>query len=387
MSARKTDVSQSDVAKHKRSINRLWVIPLAGLAVVMFLVIDEWLQPSYQAKAAREWFEEVVASSSAFYERSEVLNAFCHLEGYAVPHLIRYVNGHTSRLDKAYGAFLSMLPNRLRAALPAPRDDSYYYSRRFPALELLGYIGRLQRFKLETGEPIVKTSVASAVPSLRIALKDGNADIRVFAVQTLWFIGPPAGPVVPDLIKLAENPNERGALGAVQAFGTVGPAASNAVELLTKIAISGRADAGAAVESIVSLGQTARSAAPALVPLLSHADERMRTRAARALAHFGITPDDAVPALVQLRQSTNTWLKTVATLALWNRNLSDNDFKAELTSALESEMAGPLAWSIGHLPGKATAFLPEIQRLSNHTNADVRRIATNALRKILLNHP
>ncbi|MCI0538058.1 MAG: HEAT repeat domain-containing protein [Verrucomicrobiales bacterium] len=346
------------------------------------LTLFLWRQKEfcYEGKRISQWFREAVYAGGTSYQASPSFEAFRRMEGDAVPFLTGWVGAHPSAVDRAYLKIFRWLPSVVAGKLPAPRDAGFYSTRRNRALELLGQVGMMQRFKEEVGESSGKASIAQAIPVVRAALRDPST--RVFAAQALWFIGPPAAVVVPDLVEIAKDPNDPAYGAAVQSFGLIGPPADEAVEVLAKIAGSGARNDLQAIESLGGIGPGARSAAPALTSMLTHPNEAIRVSSARTLAQIGVTPNEAVPALLAMRQATNDWARTVAAFALWNRNTNDLALMDDLVSAFGTERRGWLAYSMGCLGVPAAPFLPEIQKLVDDPDNNVQRFAKAALTRI-----
>lgn len=374
------DSVQLETGHQRKSGKWFWTVfsVTIGLASLPLLLI--WLEPSYNGRRISDWFEQAVQENSPNYHDSESFRAFWKMEGRAVPYLARWIKAQPSWFDQRYAALMAILPARVQKALPPPRvHPPFYNSRRMRALELLGSIGAMQRFKLESGQPVAGTRAATAVPVLRDSLDDRDSGIRAFAVQALGSIGPSAAPAVPRLIEIARSSD---ATTAAQSLGLIGPAASNAVEVLVLIASGHRFDRVSAVQSLGRIGSAACRAAPKLAGLVEDPDEAICFQAARALAEIGTTPDEAVPALVRMRQSTNQWARIPASLALWNRNRDDRELTDAIADALRSEKRAAVAVMLGHLGTNAQPFAPAIRAMLQNSDPVVRRAAAGTLRKI-----
>ena len=144
------------------------------------------------------------------------------MDGDAIPFLTACDTARPSVLDRVCSLLLKSIPSQLSRGLPSPHDALYYAHRRDYALGLLGNIGSSQRFRTAAGEPLSKQSIHLAIPAIGAALRDTNNMSPVFAAQAAWFIGPPAKPLVPDLMALVARPDV--AAAAIQAFGAIGRA-------------------------------------------------------------------------------------------------------------------------------------------------------------------
>jgi HEAT repeat protein len=252
-------------------------------------------------------------------------------------------------------------------------------------LRLLGDIGHAQRFKAAKGEPSTKPSITLAIPAIQAILQRTNHSGQVWAAQAACYIGSEAAATIPNLIKLAENEQDS---GAIQGLGMMGPLASNAVPVLIKIATDPTSNKRRlALQSIGRIGEPARSAAPMLSAWLKDSDEELRITALRALANIGHTPDEAVLMLTTIQHGTNDWAGTLATLALWNRDHQNADHHKRLTAALQGKHSGWLLFDLSILGSNAAPFVPAITKLLDDPDPNKRQRAKIVLRTIELRVP
>jgi HEAT repeat protein len=363
----------------------LWIASgvLAAFCAIGLLAVWFDREPTYAGKPVSFWFENSVPMSSTEYEDSECRKAFSEMEGNAIPYLNRWLIPKPPGWNGIYAFCWQNLPSKVQETLPKPRDAAFYRDRRNQALRLLGDIGMAQRFRLEEGLPVAQPSISLAVPGIAAGLMSADADLRCSAAQAAWFIGPSAAPTIPNLIKLAKDPNEPAAFLAIQGLGLMGGLASNAVPALIAIATDdGRREKTMAIVSLGEIGAPARPAVPVLVTLMSNTNEALRIAATRSLGEIGFTPDEAVPALVAMMQGTNGWLTDLATLALWNRNHQDPDLQAHLVAVLHGDKRGWLLSCLAGIGTNAAPLVPEIKLLVNDPDPNVSRFAKRALRSI-----
>ena len=343
--------SKKSIEKPARSKPWLWIGPVVLLFAAAFLLWKR-SEPAYGGKRVTEWFKEAQNESGANRSSSPSDHAFREMEGDAVPFLIGRISSQSSAT-----------PNS-----------------RIVALELLGEIGGLQRWKADIGEPSAKPSVALAIPAIQTALHSPDETTRTFAAQAAWSIGPTAAAIIPDLVKLAADSQD---IAAIQGLGMMGAFASNAVPVLIEIAADDSSkNRRLAVVALGEIGETARPAAPVLTALLASSNETLRVSATRSLAEIGFTPDEAVPVLTAMRQGTNDWLAGLATLALWNRHHEDSKLQSELIAGLLTDKRGPLLSSLAGLGTNAAPLVPEITLLLNDPDPNVSHFAKRALRRI-----
>jgi HEAT repeat protein len=134
-----------------------------------------------------------------------------------------------------------------------------------------------------------------ALPVLNELLNnpDEDARLRVQAVEVLWHLKQPAGPLVAALCAVANDPKSPAGVQALVALGEMGPAAKPAVPDLVKLLRDPR---------LATIGQKWGPAHRAAV--------------VRALGHIGPAAAAAVPALLDLLRSNSFFLRSEIVVAL-----------------------------------------------------------------------
>ena len=195
----------------------------------------------------------------------------------------------------------------------------------------------LPHFRLPPGEDPLLEGLEKTLRALAEALNDPKAQVRLAAVDTLETLGDDAAPaaphpawaltdpdrfvrraaartlgrmspekanaakVVPNLIRMLDDPDLDLRLIAAQSLERYGPAAKTAVPALAKSTAKGDPEIRrAAIRALIGVGTDAAPAIPDIGGALSNSDVRVRRAAAEALARFGPL---AKPAEAALRKS------------------------------------------------------------------------------------
>jgi HEAT repeat protein len=137
---------------------------------------------------------------------------------------------------------------------------------------------------------------ASAVPSLRGALADGDAPTRAAAARALGLIRPAASEVVPALARAFHDADALVRVRSAAALGALDPTNTAPVPVLAAalrdVSPAARAEAA---DALRQLGPAARGAAPDLAEALKGSDDDLAGRADAALRAVG---PDAMPAVI-----------------------------------------------------------------------------------------
>ncbi len=374
-------IVQSSATNSSRSKWRWIGVSLAGI-----LVGSWWIYSAHElvidGKPIGKWFDDYQNwISPTGLQTARCYQVFVELEGDALPFLVKCAQSRQTSFDRAYENIFRRLPAFCAQWLPQPRWDSWHLNRRNSAFQLIGHIGSAQRWKADTGEPSRKLGIEVAIPAVQAGIQVNET--RTFAAQAAWLIGPPAASLVPDLMKLAAEPNGSGSLAALQAFGLMGSLASNAVPLLVQIATTEGSNRQVhATQSLGGMGTAAHSAAFAIASLLNATNSALNLVAARALAELGVTPESAVPTLKTMQRGTNEWAARVASLALWNADRNNNELRMKIVSALRSDQRGWMLSCLRALGTNALPFADEVRRLTNDSNEVWRGQALAALQRI-----
>jgi HEAT repeat protein len=231
-----------------------------------------------------------------------------------------------------------------------------------------------------------------------------EVEVRAAAAEGLGIIGPMNARVIPTLIALATEGDQKVRLVAIRALGAagyraeVGEAEINAVlvRLLSDADPELRAEACQAVEHLAlnSNGQGFKWAMPALVSRLGDEDTWVRTVAARALGTTGPQGPDVIPALSRLMSDPEARVRAAAVEALGKcgENLRNFDAErgrsraADLIPLLKKAMADPdkeiryeVAAALGAIGPVTTQVMSLLVKLTRDRSAGVRQGAVGSI--------
>ena len=140
-------------------------------------------------------------------------------------------------------------------------------------------------------------------PALRRALSDGDPQVAGDAARSLGALGQNASPSVPALVRTLSHEDPYVRIYAAEALASIGPKASAATkELATTLGDPIPGVRWAAGEALAGIGPAARSAVPLLIEALKDEFLYVRICAAGALGSIG---PDAQTARTALRESAN----------------------------------------------------------------------------------
>lgn len=184
---------------------------------------------------------------------------------------------------------------------------------------------------------------------------------------------------------------------AIFALGAIGPKAEEAVPALAAL-MTDSPDSNTRNQAALAISKMApasRLAIPALAKALSDNDHWVRMNAALALSRLRAEARPAIPELVQTLKdkSNNTNLghfnitiQQVAVLALGRTSSGSPEGIAALTEALGKGFSEYVRWSaveaLGEIGPEARGAAPQIRALLTHSSPEMRRAATEALRRI-----
>jgi HEAT repeat protein len=205
------------------------------------------------------------------------------------------------------------------------------------------------RLRDPSEHPSVRSSAAyglgnlgqPAVPVLRDALEDQEAEVRVAAATALWRSTKQAAPLLPILVPALTHPDVRIREQAVHGLARIDPSipevvsalvqaladseprvrwpacgalasihwtsreqARAVIQPLTRLVRDEKHDATlrAAIRALGHIGPEAASAVPFLTALLERPDQTLRAEVAQALGEIGSGAKEAVPALLAIYQ-------------------------------------------------------------------------------------
>jgi HEAT repeat protein len=198
-------------------------------------------------------------------------------------------------------------------------------------------------------------SAGLPLPALIAALGDPDVAARLWALEVLESLGPPAAPAAAAVVKALTDPNRFVRWAAARTLATIG-----VVEVETAV--------------------------PALARMLADADKDLRLAAATTLGVYGPTARAAVPALIQAMNGGDSALRAAALLALEQVGPAAEPAIPAISAALNDrdarvrQSAARLLGRFGPTAGNARDAL----RLKlNDTSPDVRTTAQDALLHII----
>ncbi len=210
--------------------------------------------PSFQGKSARRWAQGLKSQS---VPEDEVMEAFKKMGTNSIPMLLQGLPREEPNWRKWQRLAWSKLPGSFQSRFPlAPPPP--FYSYQVCAVNVLRGIGPessgLVIEALRNGRPEVRATCAWAlgglntnslviVPELIRALSDPDANVRMYAANSLGEFGPASSAAVPGLIKASLNDSDSGPNGhkayvrdaTIRALGEIGPQARAAVPALKQL--------------------------------------------------------------------------------------------------------------------------------------------------------
>ncbi len=176
-----------------------------------------------------------------------------------------------------------------------------------PAIPLLVELLRHEHvsFRRNAADALIDLAphTESIQPALRRALRDEDSDVAGDAARALGALNKRASPSVPDLVKTLSHENAYVRIYAAEALASIGPNASAATtDLARALGDSIPGVRWAACEALASIGPAAHSAVPELIEALTDEFLYVRIFAAGALGSIG---PKAQPAQEALRAAAN----------------------------------------------------------------------------------
>lgn len=257
-------------------------------------------------------------------------------------------------------------------------------------------------------------STKEVVDTLIKLVEGKNADMAREAVNVLRKIGPGAAPAVDALLRYAEGKKARES--AIDALAMIGPAADRAVPMIIQAFKSpDRNLRESAAHALGNIGQPIETVVPVLIAALGDSDSAVRTRGARGLGMIGPPAAKAQAALRKALKDTNRTVASRAAWALGRLGANDEQTIAALIKMLRSSKGYALAAealgkagkpgidalvkmlarpdaparllavrSLGQIGRPAEAAAPAVRKATTDKDADVRRAAALAFKKIFI---
>ena len=213
------------------------------------------------------------------------------------------------------------------------------------------------------------------------ALSDGDAKVRLAAVVALGKIGPSAKGVVGVLIKLVEGKDDAMAREAVNVLRLTGPGAAPGVNALLKYAegkdINKRK---LVIYALGKIGPAANRASPMLIRTLKSGDRNLRESAAYALGNIGQPVESVVGALIGALGDRDNVVRERGALGLGKIGPPASKAQSALRKALKDAdrtVAARAAWALGRL--KASDEQTIAMLIESLQSTDLNALATAAL--------
>jgi HEAT repeat protein len=224
----------------------------------------------------------------------------------------------------------------------------------------------------------------AAVPSLAIAVKDENLNVRHFAIRALGRMGSDAQPVLPDLLRAFKSDHAATRSSAIEAVGKIDQGTKEVVAALIE-ALKDNTDnvRVAAVLALNGMKDSAKPAIPALLNALSDKNADVRRFAIFDLSRSG-AGEKAVLAVSRLLRDDTYHVRQAAFQYL--NGLKPEQIK-EAVPALIAALKDPNLWIaaidlLASIGPDAKEAVPALNELLRSDQAEERRRAINALKRI-----
>jgi beta-lactamase regulating signal transducer with metallopeptidase domain/HEAT repeat protein len=147
---------------------------------------------------------------------------------------------------------------------------------------------------------------AEAVPALTAAVKNGNRNVRRFAIKLLGWLGTDARSALPAILQAMKDDDPETQLRAINAVYSIDLHAKDVVMALRDV-LKGKNDTNRlhAIGALQQIGEDARPAIPGLIALLNDKSEQVRGGALSALRATGGGKEVVVPVSRFLRDKNH----------------------------------------------------------------------------------
>jgi HEAT repeat protein len=231
-------------------------------AFIWHSIRSQWLpsEPMYQGKPLSSWLPVVLFENPGGVHHSpdHYKEALAALGRPAVPFILAKLRKSDSALANRYRDLWPRFPPVFKRVLPQPSPPDYSTWSAAAALICLGTNAIPSLVDaMDDGNPAIRAAAGQALCGLaggalstkdtaRIfgrAIKDSDAEVRVYAAFALARIGPAASNSVPALIRALESPQNGHApgtlffvhAGAASALAAIGRPATPAIPVLTRL--------------------------------------------------------------------------------------------------------------------------------------------------------
>ena len=237
-----------------------------------------------------------------------------------------------------------------------------------------------------TAEAALVQGARRSLPLLRRFLNPGHEDLHVVTFEIIQRIGPPAIPLLVDLLRHETDSIRRSAVSELVDLAPhtewIQPALRRALRDEDSIV------AGDAARALGALGKRASPSVDALVNTLSHEDQYVRIYAAEALASIGPNAAKATNALAEALGDPIPGVRWAACEALASIGPAAQSAVPQLIQALEDEFLYVrifAAGALGSIGPKAQSAREALRAAAN--DPTLRNEAEWALSRIAGGHP
>ncbi|MDP6637582.1 MAG: HEAT repeat domain-containing protein [Phycisphaerae bacterium] len=262
----------------------------------------------------------------------------------------------------------------------------------------------------------IGASTTQVIAAITKIVDGKDAAAAAGAVNVLGQIGPNAATSVDTLLKYAEGKDSKARKSVIYALARIGPTANRAVPMIIRAFKSpDRNLRESAAYALGNIGQPIDAVVPALIAALSDSDSVVRERGALGLGMIGPKAAQAKTALRKALKDTDPTVASRAAWALGRLGATDEQTIAALIKLLHSTERHSLAAAalgrtgkpgidalikmldrpdaparllairaLGQIGLPASAASPAVRKAINDKDADVRRAATIALKKIFI---
>ena len=187
----------------------------------------------------------------------------------------------------------------------------------FAAKDVIGYLDfdypQVRQKALEVLSVMNAGNVKEAGGFAKMTERINDADPAVAetAVNSIAAFKSGAADMVPSLVKVFANPDDKLVAAAKAALAAVGPASGQATPELIELTAPSKNKSVrmASLDALAAMGPSANTTPPDLIPLMADPDNDVRVAAVSALSKIGKPSPEAVPAMIKLLKNKNSVIK------------------------------------------------------------------------------
>ncbi len=285
-----------------------WIVLLLALSVGMaiFLLRSD-PEPVYKGKRLSQWMNAFYTALGGDPETPEYLEAAAavrHMGTNALPHLLKWISGKSSRSKarETLSAWMHELPERV-----VPKIAHEW---------ICGDVRKVRVGQSMVGIQILGTNAAPALPQLlRLANDPTDEERAIQATRAMYEIGPQ---IIPALLQIIQNTNAPGRYAAMLPLASFGTNSLPAIPILLRCLDDPADDVRyGAADMLGRIGLASDQSVPGLMKCLENNPNPMaKAAAARSLALFGTSALPAIPPLHAALNDENEFVRRLAKEAL-----------------------------------------------------------------------